>query len=268
MSTPFPELPPLAEPAASLFPAVRQLRLARCASTNNEVRDRIRAGEPEGLLVLADGQDAGRGRLGRLWHSPPGRNVYLTLLLRPPLAPELAPLVTLALALAGRAALRRGGVAAQIKWPNDLVVRIAEDRPLRKLAGIACEAVAGEPGGLALAAGIGINVDMTADELPPDIAGTATSVRIETGRPGDRAAIIAGLLESFAPLYLALAKDQGASLLSEYAGALDTVGREVRVDLGDRVATGTAIGIGALGQLRVRGEDGGVEEIMAGDVGF
>jgi BirA family transcriptional regulator, biotin operon repressor / biotin---[acetyl-CoA-carboxylase] ligase len=268
LTTPFPELPPLADPADSLFPAQRRLRLARCGSTNDEVRDRIRAGEPEGLLVLADRQDAGRGRLGRAWHSPPGRNIHLTLLLRPALAPERVPLVTLALALAGRVALRRAGVRARIKWPNDLVVRTAADRPLRKLAGIACEAVASGAGGLALAAGIGINVDLTADELPVDIAATATSVRIETGLPGDRASIVARLLESFAPLYLMLAEDGGVSLLSAYRDALDTLGREVRVDLGDRVAVGTAVGVGGRGQLRVRGEDGVVEEILAGDVGF
>ena len=267
MSPAFPPLPVLVGPAGGLFPPARHVLLDTCGSTNDEVRDRIRAGEPEGTLVLADRQAAGRGRLGRSWHSPGGRNVHLTLLLRPRLAPDRLPLVTLALALAARSAARAAGVQAALKWPNDLVVRRTEDRPLRKLAGIACEAVA-DGDRVALAAGIGVNVDLDADELPADIVATATSVRIETGRPGDRAALVADLLEAFAPLYLGLQRDGGAAVLRGYRGALDTLGRPVRVDVGERIVEGIAVDVGEGGQLRVRGEGGGIEEIVAGDVGF
>lgn len=265
---PFPALPPLDGSAATLFPAARCLRLARCESTNDEVRDLIRGGASEGGLVIADAQDAGRGRLGRSWHSPPERNVYLTALLRPRLSPERIPLVTLALALAGRAALRTAGVPATIKWPNDLIVRHADGAPARKIAGIACEAVADGEGGLALAAGIGVNVDLRADELPPEIRDTATSVRIETGGRGDRPRLVADLLESFAPLYGKLQGDSGRSLMEAYRRKLDTLGRRIRVDLGGGVIEGTAIGVGDTGELLLRGEDGETRVIMAGDVGL
>jgi len=264
---PFPEIPPLDGEAATLFPLERCRRLARCGSTNDEVRDLIRRGEPEGTLVVADAQDAGRGRLGRSWHSPPGRNIHLTILLRPRLAPERVPLVTLALALAGRDALRSAGVVASLKWPNDLIVRRDEEHPARKISGIACEAIAGA-GGLALAAGIGINVDLAAAELPREIRRTATSVQMETGRPGDRPGLVADLLGALAPLYVGLQRDGGRSLLESYRDGLDTLGRAIRVDLGDAVVEGTAVGVGETGELLLREGDGQVRVIMAGDVGL
>ncbi len=261
-----PTIPPLSATAAARFPASRRHLLERCDSTNDVGRDLLRDGAPDGTLVLADAQDAGRGRLARSWHSPPARNIHLSLLLRPAIPPERVPLLTLVLATAGHDALRSVGVAAVGKWPNDLVV--VHGRGRRKIAGIACEAVSVTRGELAVVAGIGINVDITAEELPTELRPIATSVRIETGERADRGVLIATLLEQFAPLYEQLQHDGPVALLQGWQERLETLGRDVDVDVGDRVIRGRAVGLGPLGELRVRTADARIETITAGDVGM
>ena len=260
----FPELPLLDGPAAALFAPERHQLLECCGSTNDVARQLAENGAPEGTLVLADAQESGRGRLGRSWFSPPGRSIYLSLLLRPTLDPGELPLLTLALAVAAADVLQDAGTDVAVKWPNDLVVR--HPGSLRKLAGIACEAIHGRH--VAVAAGIGINVNLTREELPPDLDPLATSVRIETGRSADRAALAARLLERFAPLYQLLLRRGSAGILPLYRARLETVGRDVTVDVGQRIVRGRAVGIGPIGELEVACADGHTEIITAGDVGM
>ncbi len=262
-----PAVGPLTGEAARLFPAEHHLLLARCGSTNDEARRLLAAGAPEGTLVLADAQDAGRGRRGRAWHSPPGRNVHLSLVLRPALPPEQTPLLTLALAVAALDAVRAFGVPAAIKWPNDLVIRDAPSLPARKLGGLICEAVV-HGGRVGVVAGIGIDVNVRRDELPAELREIATSMRERLGRRLERAAVVAAVLERFAPRYASLQAAGAAPLLAAYERRLDTLGRDVTVDLGDRVITGRALRLGPGGALVVQGAGGSRTTISAGDVGL
>lgn len=268
MNTGFPALPALRGEAAGRFPAQRHVRLSRCASTNDEARQRLLRGAPDGIVVLADAQDAGRGRLDREWFSPPGRNVHLSLGLRPALLAEQVPLLTLALAVAAHDAVTDVGVTVRIKWPNDLVVRNHGDEPARKLAGILCEATATPEGGLAVVAGLGINVNVTAGEWPAALRRIATSMRAECGAEVDRARVAAAVLECFAPLYARLERDGADGVLSAYRERLETVGRQVTVDLGARLVVGRAVEVGPGGELRVATANGTTETITAGDVGL
>jgi BirA family biotin operon repressor/biotin-[acetyl-CoA-carboxylase] ligase len=159
------------------------VRLASCLSTNDEAKRLARQGAPGGTAVVADEQTAGRGTRGRLWHSPPGLGLYLSIILRPPI-PDLAGL-PLRAAVAVRDAVRDAtGIAAEVKPPNDLV--FGE----RKLGGILCEsAFAGGEPEFAIV-GVGLNVGHGPGDFPPDLAATAVSLRIIADRRIDPASLI------------------------------------------------------------------------------
>ena len=263
----FPDLPLLQGAASSLFPSDRHHLLDTCGSTNDVARILALDGAPEGTVVLADAQTEGRGRLGRSWHSPPGANIHLSVLLRPSLPARQVPLLTLALAVAAVDAVRGVDVDAWLKWPNDLVVDTAAGR--RKLAGIACEAVTHpRGGGLAVVAGLGVDVNLRAADLPPELRELATSMRTLLGRDVDRAALVATILEQLAGRYDDLQRTGPRGILPAYRRRLETVGRRVTVDLGNRRIEGVAEDLGGGGELRVRLDDGGLETITAGDVGM
>lgn len=263
----FEALPLLDGSAATLFPAARHHLLDTCGSTNDVARALALEGAPEGTLVLADAQTEGRGRLGRPWHSPPGANVHLSVLLRPSLPAHQVPLLTLALAVAAVDAVRGAGVDAWLKWPNDLVVDTPEGR--RKLAGIACEAVAHPGGGaLAVVAGLGVDVNLGAGDLPAELSGLATSMRILLGREVDRAALVGEILVQLADRYGHLQRTGPQGILPAYRRRLETLGRRVTVDLGDRRIEGVAEAVGGGGELHVRRGDGTLETVTAGDVGM
>ena len=222
-------------------------RLAEVDSTNREALDLARAGAPEGLVVVAGSQTAGRGRHGRSWESAPGASLLLSVLLRP--GPSLPAghrhLAVAAVALAARDACRSvAGFAPDIKWPNDLVVDDA------KLAGVLAEV-----DGDAVVVGLGLNVSAVA----PWPAG-AVAAEAVAGRPVDAGALLAAVLESLA----GRAGDWNA-VPSEYRAACATLGRTVRVDLQDESFTGTAADVTDDGRLLV---DVGVclREVTAGDV--
>lgn len=153
--------------------------VATCPSTQRLLSD-----EAEGATVVADEQTDGRGRLGRSWQAPPGRGILCSVLLRPEPPMALWPELSLVAGEAVAAALRaETGLAAVLSHPNDVFVEG------RKLVGVLPEAT---PGRVVL--GIGVNVNQTAEELPPDTAKPATSVRIELGRELPRAPLLAAIL--------------------------------------------------------------------------
>jgi BirA family biotin operon repressor/biotin-[acetyl-CoA-carboxylase] ligase len=239
-------------------------------STNAVVADRARAGEAPGLLVVADHQTAGRGRLDRTWVTPAGAALTFSLLVAPnevPVArwPWLPLLAGVAVA---RAVRRVAGVEATLKWPNDVLVGESPSTGsgTGKLCGILVERVEG-PRHASAVVGIGINVLQRRDELPAD---TATSVAIEAGRPVDRVALLAEVGDQLGRWYdawVAAAGDARASgLLDAYAGLCATIGQEVRVHLPrDEELRGVAKGIDDDGRLVVTGPTGPVA-LGAGDV--
>jgi BirA family biotin operon repressor/biotin-[acetyl-CoA-carboxylase] ligase len=211
-------------------------------STNHRARELATGGESD-VVVLADEQTGGRGRLDREWDSPSG-GVWLSFVLRPAIPVAHAPVFTLAAAVAVTRAAREASVEASIKWPNDVVVGERE----AKLAGILTE-VEGEADRVEwVVVGIGINVNVGADELPPGV--NATSIREEVG-PIDRRVFTQRLLEEFHALRSAL--DTVVDAWREYATTLD---RRVRADTPSETIEGMAVDIEFPGALIVdTGED-------------
>ncbi len=234
--------------------------VAETPSTNGLVASRAQAGGAHGLVVVAEHQTAGRGRLDRAWVTPPRAALTFSVLLRPDVPDERWPWLPL---LAGLATVEgiesAGGPVCALKWPND--VRYGD----RKLAGLLVERVE-TPEGPAAVLGIGLNVTTTEDELPVPGAGSLATV----GRPGlDRGALLVGVLEALGTrldLWARTAGDPGAGLREDYLTRCETLGRAVRVHLpsGDDLV-GTAVDIGDDGGLRVQA--GGREvAVSAGDV--
>src|SRR6266545_1418004 len=244
---------------------------AETGSTNADVAGAARRGEPEGLVVVAERQLAGRGRRDRQWVSPPRAGLTLSVLLRPGRADrdhgwsavpvtDFGWLPLLAGVALREAVQQRAEIDAALKWPNDLLVKDA------KCAGILAEAV-----GDAVVLGIGLNVTTRPDELPPVTGLPATSLQIAGARTTDRDPLLRALLRGLARWYGGWREAGGDSemcgLLGEYREACATIGRAVTVRLpagGDLV--GTAITVDRDGRLVVRTVDGGESRVSAGDV--
>jgi BirA family biotin operon repressor/biotin-[acetyl-CoA-carboxylase] ligase len=162
-------------------------------STNDVALERASAGAPHGTLVLADAQQAGRGRRGRTWHSPAEAGLYLSAVLRADSWAGALPLVTIAAGVAVADGLRAAtALPVELKWPNDVVI----GRPWRKLAGILAESASASPRVEAIVVGIGVNVRPSA--FPAEIADRATALEIEASRPVDRAACLVEILAALA----------------------------------------------------------------------
>lgn len=222
-------------------------------STNTYVAQRALEGADEGLVARADYQSAGRGRLDRTWEAPPRSGLLTSILFRPSSTESDLFLYTVLVALSARAALvRLCGVRPDLKWPNDLLVGD------RKLGGVLAELRDAPVGRRALVVGIGINLTT---EGPPEAHGT--SVVREAAVTIEPRALLDILLEEVGNRIELLRHEQRDVLASEFAAALCTVGRRVRVDSPRGVVTGVAEGVTAQGSLLVQTPDG----VVAVDVG-
>lgn len=239
----------------------RLLQFDQLPSTNDHLRQLSREGAPEGTVVLADHQTAGRGRRGRSWASPPGVGLWFSVLLRPSRPAREAPLWALLAAAAVRAAVHEvAGVAAQVKWPNDVVVAGA------KLAGILAE-MAGPAARPAVIVGIGLNVNQEEGDFPPELRGRATSVRLSVGRPLPRETLLHPILRHLATRYRQALRGGFAPLLDEVTHHSATVGRWVAVTEAEGVWAGLAVGLAPDGALLVRPEGTGpAVAVYAADV--
>lgn len=203
-------------------------------STNAVVAERARAGEPHGLVVAAEEQTMGRGRLGRLWVSPPRAGLTFSVLVRPDLAPDRLGWLPLLGGLAVATALReQAGVDAALKWPNDVLIGG------KKVCGLLAEAVDG-----AVVLGVGLNVTTHQDELPHD---QATSLQLEGATTTDRETLLKAVLRTLADVV-------GDRSYSAYRQLCSTLGRQVRVELpGGAGVEGVAEAVDAEGRLVVDG---------------
>jgi BirA family biotin operon repressor/biotin-[acetyl-CoA-carboxylase] ligase len=204
---------------------------------------------PEGALAVADHQSAGRGRLGRTWEAPPGTAILCSLLLKPP--PERnAPELSLVAGVAVADTLERAtGLAVQLKWPNDVMLR------RRKVAGCLAEARDG-----AVVLGIGLNVNQTREQLPE----RGGSLRTLTGREWDREALLSSLLDDLGGRYSEW-REGGLDAVYEGLGPRDFLrGRRVSVD----GVAGTAVMIGRDGRLEIAGADGSTVSVESGEVDY
>ena len=228
-------------------------------STNTALMEEALAGASEGLVVVADHQTAGRGRLGRTWSAEPGTALLVSVLLRPPLPVEEMSVVLMAAGLAacdgvGDAAGFRPG----LKWPNDLVVGD------RKLAGLLTESTGGSSPGVVL--GLGVNV--SAGAYPAELAGEATSCAERAGRPVDRGELLVALLAALESRYAtALAPGGRKATLDAYRADSATLGRRVRVDLtAGPSLEGEASRVADDGRLVVADDEGREHLVHVGDV--
>ena len=231
-------------------------------STNDRALDLAAAGEPEGAVVLAEEQTGGRGRRERVWQSPARLGIYVSLILRPCVPAPRAPLFTFTAAVTVADALRGvGRVPAAIKWPNDVVVG------RRKIAGILGETRGSDPIIREMVLGIGLNVNQRAEDFGPEVAGRATSLRIETGAPADRPPLLAAILEGFERRYSRLIGGQPAEMLREWQ-ALSALprGRSVVVEGPSGRLEGQITGVDEEGALLLRLPDGGTVRVPFGEI--
>jgi BirA family transcriptional regulator, biotin operon repressor / biotin---[acetyl-CoA-carboxylase] ligase len=238
--------------------------VAETGSTNADLVVRARAGAGHGAVLVADHQTAGRGRLGRTWQAPPGSALLCSILLRPEPSAVVHGAVW-AVALAAQSAVAAlTGVTPELKWPNDLMVGE------RKLAGVLAEGVIDPEDPLTLSGvvvGIGLNVrwaERPAPHLDDGVAARAITVEELGGHSVDRRALLGRLLADLAPLLDRWARHP-EELHARYRAHLDTLGRRVRVELGDRELSGVAVDVTPDG-LAIRLADGTEEVVLAGDV--
>jgi BirA family biotin operon repressor/biotin-[acetyl-CoA-carboxylase] ligase len=249
------------------------LRHARVGSTNDLVKQRARAGDAEGLVILAEEQTAGRGRQGRGWVAPPGSSLTLSLLLRPYWIP---PADTFALTMLAGVALCEAteettSLQAALKWPNDLLLPARPGAPpdTHKAAGVLSEFELEDDRILWVVVGMGINVNWSPSGVVDgrDLAQVATSLADAAGRPIDRAALLRALLSRLDARYLALRQGRREELFTAWRGRLATLGQAVMVRLPRGELRGIAEDVEPSGALLLRDERGVVQTILAGDVG-
>lgn len=229
-------------------------------STNIQARRLAEAHAPHGTLVVSDRQDGGKGRRGRSWASPSGVGIWMSLILRPEIAPSSASMLTLAAALAVREGIQEEtGLSPLIKWPNDLVLNGM------KICGILTEMSTELMEIQYVITGIGINVNQR--EFPPEIRDTATSLSLEAGRSFRRSSLIAAILKAFEKDYTAFLKTGDLSLLlEEYNACLVNRGKEVCILDPSGEYRAVAEGIDESGSLLVTLPDGTRREIISGEV--
>ncbi|HVB56218.1 MAG TPA: biotin--[acetyl-CoA-carboxylase] ligase [Candidatus Acidoferrales bacterium] len=230
-------------------------------STNTVAMRLADRGEPHGTVVLAEEQTGGRGRAGRSWISEKSAGIYCTILLRPPIPPAHAPLLTLVAGLAARdAAAEDLAGTPDIRWPNDLLVGG------RKFAGILTEMHA-EPDCVHFAVvGIGVNVNQS--KMPPELADIATSLKMETKKTHSRFELLIRLLRHFDRYYNQFLDEGAPPILRRFAEVSSySQGKRVRITTVTESFTGTTAGLEPSGVLRVSRDDGrGIEPVLSGDV--
>lgn len=227
-------------------------------STNLRAIQEARAGAPEGTLVIAEAQTAGRGRLGRRWYAPAGSSLLFSLILYPPLKPQEAAQLTMLTGLAVAEAIESlTGLAVSLKWPNDILIRG------RKVGGILTEASSTSEKLDYVVVGIGLNVNFRASELP-EMATPATTLFDELGCEVSRLQLLQAILARLEARYLRLRS--GERFQAEWAGKLETIGQYVEVAGADGIQRGWARGVSEDGALIVEREDGQIAQLSAGEV--
>ncbi|HKN22986.1 MAG TPA: biotin--[acetyl-CoA-carboxylase] ligase [Terracidiphilus sp.] len=229
-------------------------------STNSIAMELAAQGTPHGTVVVTEEQTAGRGRFGRTWYSEKSSGIYASIVLRPPLPPSAAPILTLAAGVAAHAAVSGAtGLATDIRWPNDLLVNG------KKICGILTEMRAELDRLHAVVLGIGINVNHR--QMPPELAEIATSLRMEGGRVYPRGKIFVALLKEVEKHYrLLLAEGNGAIATRWEAASSFARGKRVTVHTRAEPFVATTAGLDGSGALRIRRDDGREELLVSGEV--
>lgn len=232
----------------------------RTGSTNVDAKQLAEEGADHGTLVVANRQDTGRGRRGRLWQSPADENIFFSVLLRPEFSPEKASCLTIVMALAvARAIEEMTPLRASIKWPNDIVIN------KKKVCGILTEMSAEMDYIQYVVIGTGINVNMSI--IPEEVTQSATSLYLESGHTVGRSLLLAKVLECFEEYYHIYCQTLNLQQLkAEYQAHLVSLNAEVRVLDPQAAFNGISRGITDQGELLVEKENGEIVTVYAGEV--
>lgn len=240
----------------------RDIRVFQETTSTNDIIEKLaRDGVKEGVVVFAESQTKGRGRLGRKWISPARKGLWFSLLLRPKLRPQAVTQLTIASVTAlVRAIHSQTGLTAEIKWPNDVLVRG------RKVAGVLTEMQAETDAVKYVTLGVGVNVNLVAGEFPSDLRRVATSLRAETDETLDRAELAVAILRELDRDYARICAGQFEAVADEWEELCKTIGRGVAIQIGDRRIQGRAESLDSDGALLLRTQHGRLERIVGGDV--
>ncbi len=255
-----------ADDLRSLLPDVkivgRDIRVFQETTSTNDVIEKLaRDDVKEGVVVFAESQTKGRGRLGRKWISPASKGLWFSVLLRPEIRPQAATQLTVASATALARAIRlQTNLSPEIKWPNDILIRG------KKVAGILTELSAELDRVKYLILGIGVDVNLNASEFPADVRKLATSLKIETGRAINRAELAAAILAELDSDYARICDGQFESVANEWEQYCTTIGHNVTIRIGGRAIQGQAESLDSDGALLLRTQHGRLERIIGGDV--
>ncbi len=244
------------------FLGQKVISVETCASTNDIAKDLAREGAASGTLVLAERQSAGRGRVGRVWHSPPGAGIYASLIVRPDdPAPSAAVLQFTTGVAVAHAAMKKTGKPARLRWPNDLLFGG------RKAAGLLVESI--DTGvSPTLIIGIGLNVNQIEEDFPEEIRGIATSLRLVGGRPLDRIEVLATLLATLEEWYDRMARGDLAALAAAWRPLSSLMDQEVVLELAATRSRGTVADLDPVRGILLRVESGEESWVPAEHVRF
>jgi BirA family biotin operon repressor/biotin-[acetyl-CoA-carboxylase] ligase len=240
----------------------RDIRVFQETTSTNDVMERLASdGVKEGVVIFAEAQLAGRGRLGRKWISPSRKGLWFSVLLRPNMRPQEATQLTVAAATALARAIRsETGLAPEIKWPNDLLLGG------RKVAGILTELSAELDHVKYLILGIGVDVNLNASDFPTELRKIATSLKLELGETLSRPPLAAAILRELDRDYARTVTGQFESVADDWEERCSTLGRNVSIRIGERTIYGRAESLDNDGALLLRTQHGHLERITGGDV--
>lgn len=228
-------------------------------STNGKAAALAEDGALEGTVVVADVQERGRGRLGRIWVSPPGKNVAVSILLRPKVEPAVVSCLSLVAGIALAEAVESVcGLTALLKWPNDLYL------DGRKIAGILAEMSSDADGIRHVVVGVGVNVNATTDDFPPELRKKAGSLLVASSSQVSRNRLLGAFLASFEEAYRLFLFRGFAPLRAAWENRSLLTGRRIRLSVRDGVAAGVVLGLADDGALRFRRDGASADETIIG----
>jgi len=230
-------------------------------STNSIARQMARSGASEGTIVMSRSQSAGRGRLQRQWFCPPGKGLLLSMILRPRISVQFIPQLTLLTAVVVAETIKNvTGCAAGIKWPNDIYINN------KKVCGILAETSFSSTNVAYVIIGLGLNVNLDTNQLPPDCKETSTSLSLEMGQNVSRIRLLKQFIISWDEHMQGFIKAGHPYLRSKWIENNVTIGKNVSINKGDYSVYGLAVDVSEKGGLIVRLSDGSLQEYLAEDV--
>ncbi|MEN6621878.1 MAG: biotin--[acetyl-CoA-carboxylase] ligase [Smithella sp.] len=237
------------------------IRYVSTDSTNNRAMELAARGTPEGVMVIAEAQLRGRGRLERSWFSPEKENIYVSFIVRPSLSPtEASRMVLLAVVAAADALIAATGLTAYVKWPNDILVGG------RKIASVLLEMAVEMDAIDYMVIGLGINVNCPAERFPADLREKATSVLIETGKPFSRVFLLNRFLEFFEKEYNALRANGFQPVVNRWKTLTNMIGRKATIRTISGSYEGVITNIDYEGFLILRDDEGSEKRLFSGDI--